>query len=48
MERTIIQLLQEVADDICDNFCKYQETVDEDEACAWIRNGGDCPLDKIN
>ena len=48
MDKSIIQLLQEVSESICDNFCKYQETADEEGECAWIRNGGECPLDKIN
>lgn len=46
--QTIFQILQEVADDMCDNFCKYQDTTDEEGNCDWIRNGGKCPLDKIN
>ncbi len=48
MDKTIVQVLQEVATDICNNFCKYQDTETEDEPCVWIKNGGKCPLDKIN
>ena len=46
--QTIFQILQEVTDDMCDNFCKYLDTTDEEGDCDWIRNGGKCPLDKIN
>ena len=48
MSETIIQVLHDLAENICDNFCKYQETTDEEGNCDWIRNGGKCPLDKIN
>lgn len=48
MEKTVIQVLQELAENICDDFCKYQETTDKEGVCDWIRNGGKCPLDVIN
>lgn len=28
MEKTVIQVLQELAENICDDFCKYQEEAD--------------------
>lgn len=28
MEKTVIQVLQELAENICDDFCKYQEETD--------------------
>ncbi len=31
--------------DYFSNFCKYQDTTDEEGDCDWIRNGGKCPLD---
>ena len=43
----LVQVLQNTADDICDKFCKYQNTVDAEGECEWVRNGGECPLDKI-
>lgn len=48
MNETIIQMLQEIANDMCDNYCKYQNTTDEDGLCDCVRNGGKCPLDMIN
>jgi len=33
--------------DICDNFCKYRETCDEDFECDWVRSGKDCPMDRL-
>ena len=40
-------ILQQLAEDICDNYCKYRETCDEDAICEVIREGGTCPLDKL-
>ncbi len=46
--KTISQMLQEIADDICDNYCKYRDTADEECLCDLIRDGGNCPLDKLH
>ncbi|MDE7185137.1 MAG: hypothetical protein K2O40_11875 [Lachnospiraceae bacterium] len=46
--KTISQMLQEISEDICDNYCKYRDTADEEALCAPLRNGGECPLDKLN
>lgn len=46
--KSIRQMLQEIADDICNNYCKYRDTGDEECLCDLIRDGGDCPLDKLN
>lgn len=43
----VTDILQSVAEDICDNYCKYRDTCDEDELCGIIRNGGTCPLDRL-
>lgn len=48
MEKRIRQILQEVCEDICDNYCKYRETSDEEYLCDKIRGGGSCPLDRLN
>ena len=42
--KSIRQILQEVSDDICDNYCKYRDTGDEDGLCELTRNGGECRL----
>ena len=36
-------ILREVCEDICDNYCKFRETVDEDCLCDVIREEGICP-----
>ncbi len=48
LRQTIQEIIQEVQEDICGNYCKYGETVDEDCLCDVIRNGKPCPLDKLN
>lgn len=47
MKETVTRLIEEVAENICDNFCKYRDTADENFECEHIRNGGECPLDKL-
>ena len=47
-EKNIMEQLEEVIENICDNFCKYTETCDENAECQWIREGNTCPLDKIS
>lgn len=44
---SVIEELNEIAEDICDNFCKYRETADENCECDYIREGKQCPLDKL-
>lgn len=46
--KSIRQILQEVSEDICNNYCKYRDTSDEECLCELIRDGGTCPLDRIN
>lgn len=48
LKQTIQEIIQKVSEDICDNYCKYRETADEDCLCDVIRNGNPCPLDKLN
>lgn len=49
MDINIKDFLLMVLEDICDNFCKYRETVDEDCLCDYIRDGSNsCPLDILN
>lgn len=40
-------ILLKMAEDICDNYCKYRETADEDCICDAIREKGNCPLDVL-
>lgn len=47
MEKTLTKLIQEVAEDICNNYCKYRDTSDEDSICEPIREGKPCPLDRL-
>lgn len=45
---SVKEIIGEVCEDICDNYCKYRETADEDCLCDVIREGGNCPLDRLN
>lgn len=46
--KSIRQILQEITDDICNNYCKYRDTGDEECLCDLIRDGGKCPLDRLS
>lgn len=45
--RSITKQIEEITENICDNFCKYRDTCDENCECEWIRDSHDCPLDKL-
>ena len=47
MDKTISQLLREIAEDICNNYCKHRDTGDEECLCDVVRDGGECPLDRL-
>ena len=41
-------IINETCEEICDNFCKYRPTSDENGECDYIRDGQHkCPLDNI-
>ena len=40
-------VIQEVAEDICNNFCKYTETIDDNCECEYMRKNGYCPLERL-
>lgn len=46
-DKSVTKIIQEVCEDICDNYCKYRDTVDEDQNCVIMREKGACPLDKM-
>lgn len=48
MNKSVTEILEEVCSDICDNYYKYRDTVDEDGNCEAMRAGIGCPLDKLN
>ena len=48
MMQTIKERITEVCEDICDHYCKYRDTADEEFLCERIRDGGTCPLDRLN
>lgn len=44
---TINGLLNKLAADICDNYCKYQERYSEDEEEQLLKHCEDCPLNVL-
>ncbi len=47
MEKSVSKMIREVCEDICNNYCKYRDTEDEENLCSRIREGGSCPLDRL-
>ena len=45
---SVIESIEQVCEDICDNYCMYRDTVDDECLCDVTRNGGRCPLDRLN
>lgn len=45
--KSVREIIEEVTEDICDNYCKYRDTSDDDFLCDAIRDGGSCPLDRL-
>ena len=45
--KNVQQIIEEVCQEICDNYCIYRETCDENAECEPIRNGEKCPLDRL-
>lgn len=46
-EKNIVEILTDLAADICDNYCKYRDTCDDDYKCEAMREGLPCPLDVL-
>lgn len=44
---TAVGVILETCDDICRNFCKYAGTENDEAECEWIREGNECPLDRL-
>ena len=39
--------IMEICENICDNFCKYRDTCDDNSECEILREGEKCPLDEF-
>ena len=48
LQKSNREIIQEVSEDICDNYCKYRDTTDEENLCNIVRSGKECPLDLLN
>lgn len=49
LQQAIKKTINEVSEQICDDFCKYRDVTesDEDGVCDYIRAGNSCPLDRL-
>ena len=45
MSKSVTTIIQEIADDICINFCKYHP--EENTDCKYLEEHGSCPLWKL-
>ena len=45
--KSVTKIIEEVCGDICDHYCKYGDTVDEDGECEVGRSGEECPLMRL-
>lgn len=48
--KTITQQIQEISDEICNNYCKYPDTYDEEkEGCELSESEicANCPLNRL-
>lgn len=46
-KESVGEIILKVQEDMCINFCKYFETSDEEANCDWVRQGNECPLDRL-
>lgn len=44
-KKSVTDIIESVCEDICDNYCRYVDTVDEEGECDITRDGGECPLE---
>ena len=45
--KKVKEIIEETAEDICENYCRYHGTEDEDGLCDWTRDGSFCPLERL-
>lgn len=43
----VTKIIEQVAEEICDKLCRYNETCDDNCECDYMREKGDCPLDRL-
>lgn len=46
--KSIVTIIEEVCEDVCENYCEYGNTIDDYGECDVQREGGECPLDRLN
>lgn len=46
-KENVSKILEEIAEDFCENYCKYRSTVDDECECEAFREGKGCPIDRM-
>lgn len=46
-EKSIITIIEEVCEAVCDKLCKYSSPCDENCDCDYVKEHGSCPLDRL-
>ena len=47
MSKSVIEIIEEVCEIVCDELCKYRDSTDENCECDYIKKNGTCPLSKL-
>ena len=47
MNKSVIDIIEEVCETVCDEVCKYRDSTDENCECDYIKKNGVCPLDEL-
>ena len=47
MNKSVIDIIKEVCEIVCDELCKYRDLTDENCECDYTKKNGTCPLDKL-
>ena len=45
--KPVMETLLNLVDVVCSDLCKYRETADEHGDCDYIREHGECPLERL-
>ena len=46
--KSTVTIIEEVCEDIRENYCEYRNTIDDYGKCDMQRESGECPLDRLN
>lgn len=47
MNKSVIDIIEEVCETVCDELCKYRDSTDKNCECDYIKKNGVYPLDEL-